>query len=213
MTGTKEDYLKIIYELGGDKVQVSNKDIAKALHISAPSVSEMIKKLLKEGYIEYESYKGVKLTEYGLRQARRVKRKHLLWEVFLVEKLGYTWDEVHEEAEKLEHVTSEKLEKLLDKYLDYPKTCPHGNDIVDDGERFLNYNTLENLSPKEKAVIKRITDNSELLIYVNELGLNIGDKIEVIDRKEDNSMEIKRDKEIMSIEKEYTKKIYVEMRD
>lgn len=210
MTGNKEDYLKMIYELGGDKVQVSNKDIAKGLHISAPSVSEMLKKLLEEGYVEYESYKGVKLTEYGLREARRVKRKHLLWEVFLVEKLGYNWDEVHEEAEKLEHVTSEKLERQLDKYLDYPRACPHGNDIMQYGEKHLEYKKIKDLLPKEKATIKRFTDNKELLMYINELGLNIGDKLEVNYIEENGTIVIKTDKKIMSIKKEYTEKIFVD---
>lgn len=209
MTGNMEDYIKVIYELGGHKNRVSNKDIAKKLGISAPSVSEMIKKLLVEGYVEYELYKGVKLTDHGLEEARRVKRKHLLWEVFLVDKLGYNWDEVHEEAEKLEHVTSAKLEKLLDKYLDYPKICPHGSDIIKKGGADLEYINLENLPLNEKAKIKRFTDNKKLLNYVKELDLNIGDKIEVLE-KEGKSITIKKDKKKISIEKEYAKKIYVE---
>lgn len=209
MTGNKEDYLKIIYDLGGDKIQVSNKDIAKGLHISAPSVSEMIKKLLEDGYVEYQLYKGVKLTEYGLREARRVKRKHLLWEVFLVEKLGYEWDEVHEEAEKLEHVTSKKLEELLEKYLDYPKVCPHGSDIINSGEESLVYRTMENLPTNKEATIKRFTDERKLLNYASMLGLKIGDKIEIMDIGDDKTVTIKKDREIISIEKQYTRKIYV----
>lgn len=210
MTGNKEDYLKMIYELGGDKVQVSNKDIAKGLHISAPSVSEMIKKLLEEGYVEYELYRGVKLTEYGLKEAKRVKRKHLLWEVFLVEKLGYNWDEVHEEAEKLEHVTSEKLERLLDKYLGFPKICPHGNDIIHNGDEHLEYKTLESLTSKEKGTIKRFIDEQDLLIYVSKLELNIGDKIDVINIDKDGDVTIKKNNEVLSIKKEYARKIYVD---
>lgn len=210
MTGNREDYLKMIYELGGDRIRVSTKGIAEGLHISAPSVSEMIKKLLEEGYVEYEAYKGVKLTEYGLKEARRVKRKHLLWEVFLVEKLGYDWEEVHEEAEKLEHVTSEKLEGLLDKYLNYPKVCPHGNDIIHKGERQVEYKKMDSLIPKEEATIKRFTDNKKLLTYVKRLGLNIGDQIEVINVGKDGFVNIKRNKENMSIKKEHAKKIYVD---
>ena len=209
MTGNKEDYLKIIYDLGGDKIQVSNKDIAKGLHISAPSVSEMIKKLLEDGYVEYQLYKGVKLTEYGLREARRVKRKHLLWEVYLVKKLGYEWDEVHEEAEKLEHVTSKKLEELLEKYLDYPKVCPHGSDIINSGEESLVYRTMENLPTNKEATIKRFTDERKLLNYASMLGLKIGDKIEIMDIGDDKTVTIKKDREIISIEKQYTRKIYV----
>ncbi len=130
MNISKEDYLKTIYELGGETNQVNNKDIAKVLKIAPPSVSEMIKKLLGDGYVEYTVYQGVRLTEHGTKEAKRIRRRHLLWEVFLVEKLGYSWDEVHEEAEKLEHVTSEKLEESLDKYLNYPELCPHGSNII-----------------------------------------------------------------------------------
>ena len=130
MNISKEDYLKTIYELGGDKEQVSNKDIAKVLKISPPSVSEMIKKLLHDGYVEYTVYQGIKLTEYGAEEARKIRRRHLLWEVFLVEKLGYNPEEVHDEAEKLEHVTNKKLEEKLDEYLNYPKVCPHGSNII-----------------------------------------------------------------------------------
>ena len=130
MNISKEDYLKTIYELGGDKEQVSNKNIATALNISRPSVSEMIKKLLQDGYVEYTVYQGIKLTEYGAVEAKKIRRRHLLWEVFLVEKLGYNSEEVHDEAEKLEHVTNKKLEKKLDEYLNYPKVCPHGSKII-----------------------------------------------------------------------------------
>lgn len=211
MTGNKEDYLKIIYELGGDKGEVSNKDIAKALGISAPSVSEMIKKLLKEGYVEYEAYKGIKLTEYGLKEAKRVRRRHLLWEVFLEEKLGYSWDEVHEEAEKLEHVTSEKLERLLDKYLGYPNVCPHGTDIPKEGEENKSYKRLIDLALGEEVVLKSFFDHKEILNYVNKKELRVGDKIKVVEKDKDNKLiVIKKGNKDIFIEKEYSKKIFIE---
>jgi len=127
---SKENYLKAIYELGGDTNVVGNKDIARSLMVSAPSVSEMIKKMLEDGFLEYAQYRGVKLTEYGRKEAMKIKRRHLLWEVFLMEKLNFGKNEAHEEAEKLEHVASRQLEKGLDKYLNYPKTCPHGTEII-----------------------------------------------------------------------------------
>lgn len=132
---SKENYLKAIYELGGDTNIVSNKDIAKSLMISAPSVSEMIKKMLEDGFLEYTQYQGVRLTEHGRKEAIKVKRRHLLWEVFLMEKLDYDEDEAHEEAEKLEHIASRRLEEGLDKYLNYPKACPHGTKIIREEER------------------------------------------------------------------------------
>lgn len=131
---SKENYLKAIYELGGDTKMVGNKDIAKTLSVSAPSVSEMIKKMLEDGFLEYTQYQGVRLTEYGKIEAIKVKRRHLLWEVFLMEKLNYDEDEAHEEAEKLEHIASKRLEEGLDKYLNYPKVCPHGTEIIREEE-------------------------------------------------------------------------------
>ena len=129
MTVNREDYLKTIYELGGETNKIGTKNIATALKVSPPSVSEMIKILVREGYVAYELYKGVILTPSGLEKAQKIKRRHLLWEVFLAEKLGYDEDDVHSEAEILEHVTSPKLEEMLEKYLDYPKACPHGTPI------------------------------------------------------------------------------------
>lgn len=129
MTVNREDYLKTIYELGGEKNKIGTKNIATALHVAPPSVSEMIKILVREKYVEYELYKGVILTPRGLARAKIIKKRHLLWEVFLTEKLGYDGEDIHKEAEILEHVTSSKLEERLEKYLDYPKVCPHGTSI------------------------------------------------------------------------------------
>lgn len=129
MTINREDYLKIIYELGGEQNKIGTKNIATALKVSPPSVSEMIKKLVDEDYVEYMLYKGVILTPKGLERAKEVKKRHLLWEVFLVEELGYNSEDVHAEAEILEHVTSAKLQERLEKYLDYPEVCPHGTPI------------------------------------------------------------------------------------
>ncbi|MEG0678352.1 MAG: metal-dependent transcriptional regulator, partial [Carnobacterium sp.] len=129
MTPNKEDYLKIIYELGGTEKKINNKEIVKRLGVSAASVSEMMSKLLKEGYIERLPYQGVELNEKGLRKASTLIRKHRLWEVFLVEHLGYSWNEVHAEAEVLEHVSSIELTNRLENYLNFPKICPHGGMI------------------------------------------------------------------------------------
>lgn len=210
MSRSKEDYIKAIYQLGGNSTQVNNKDIANFLKVSAPSVSEMIKKLLQDGYIEYILYQGVKLTEYGAKEAIKVRRRHLLWEVFLVEKLGYTWDMVDEEAEKLEHLTSIELENRLDQYLNFPKTCPHGTPIIRDEEINHNYRPLDSLPPGEDAIIQRIIDNKELLKHMDSLELYIGDKIKVIDLDPVKGLVtiIKKDKQI-SIELEIAKNIFV----
>ncbi|NLB19755.1 MAG: metal-dependent transcriptional regulator [Clostridium sp.] len=129
MKQSQEDYLKALYDLGGEKYIVTNKDLAHRLNVSPPSVSEMLRKLFKQDYIDYEKYKGIRLTEEGVKAAEKIKRSHHLWEVFLIEKLGFKEDEVHEEAEKLEHVTSIKLQEALDQFLGYPEKCPHGTKI------------------------------------------------------------------------------------
>lgn len=185
MSVSKEDYLKAIYQLGGNNTKVNNKDIASFLNVSAPSVSEMIKKLLGDGYIEYILYQGVKLTEYGTTEAIKVRRRHLLWEVFLVEKLGYTWDKVDEEAEKLEHLTSLELENRMDKFLNYPKTCPHGTPIIRDENNITTFRTLDSIPLGEEVAILRITDNEKLLKYMDSLGIYIGDKVKVISKSKD----------------------------
>ena len=210
MTVNREDYIKAIYELGGELKEVSNKNIAESLKISAPSVSEMIKKLLLEGYIDYEMYQGVRLTEYGVTEAMKIRRRHLLWEVFLVDKLGYSWEEIDEEAEKLEHVTSEKLEKLLDKYLGYPKFCPHGSPIIENGTQMDKGRTLELLSIGEEGLIKRITDTKRTLEYANKMNLKIGDKVKVIEIDIPTGMiTCEKESDLIKIEKKIAEKIYI----
>jgi len=109
MTPHKEDYLKVIMELGGDQQMINNKQIGKALSVSAASVTEMSTKLLKDGLISHIPYQGVQITEKGQLIANKLIRKHRLWEVFLADKLGFNWGDVHEEAEMLEHVPSDRL--------------------------------------------------------------------------------------------------------
>lgn len=211
MTGNKEDYIKAIYELGGQSNQVSNKSIAEALNVSAPSVSEMIKKLLQEGYVEYTLYQGVKLTELGIKEAMRVRRKHLLWEVFLVEKLGYNWSDVDEEAERLEHATSEELERKLDEYLNYPTICPHGTPIIKDETVKITYKTLDTISIGETIKVRRLTDIKELLKYMDSLDLKIGDELKVVEKALYNGpITLEKNEQQIIIGLEAAKKIYVE---
>lgn len=210
ITGNKEDYLKIIYELGGHHKKVSNKDIAQALGISRPSVSGMIKKLLDEGYVEYSSYQGISLTQLGLDKAMLIRRRHLLWEVFLVEKLGYDWEDVHEEAEKLEHITSVKLEMALDKYLEHPKFCPHGSPIVSKGN-LPDFTPLNEFPEGKKGIIRRFKDSKELLNYIEDIDLSIGDHVELknIDVSKETLTIVRNEKEI-NLNLEFSKNIYVE---
>lgn len=123
MTPKKEDYLKIIFELGGTKKKVSNKQIAMSLNVAAGSVTEMVNKLVKEGLAAHTPYAGISLTDEGIEVAEKLVRRHRLWETFLVEKLDYQLSEVHDEAEVLEHVASDKLMKKLDQFLNSPREC------------------------------------------------------------------------------------------
>lgn len=209
VTGNREDYIKAIYELGGEKNRIGTKKIALALKISPPSVSEMLKKLVKEGYIEYRIYKGVKLTERGIKEALHIKKRHLLWEVFLVEKLGYDWEDVHEEAELLEHITSPKLEKKLEEYLDYPKMCPHGTPL-EDGSYIFNVTTLASISEGESTVVQRLEDEKEILRFSRTMGLKIGDIIKKISKDPEGNIKIEKDGVSIEIREDLAKKIYLQ---
>ena len=206
MTGNREDYIKAIYELGGEKNRIGTKEIASSLSISPPSVSEMLKKLVEEDYIEYEIYKGVKLTRKGIKEAVRIKKRHLLWEIFLVEKLGYKWEDVHVEAELLEHVTSPKLEDLLEKYLDYPKICPHGTPL-EGSEYLFEYISLKNIDVNENVIIKRFKDEKEILNFVESKNLKIGDRVKLLEK--DKIIKILIDKISIEIRQDLAEKIYV----
>ena len=132
ITLTEENYIKAIYHLGKQGVETVNTNaIAEALQTKASSVTDMLKKLAEKGYADYIKYQGVNLTVEGKKIAIGIIRKHRLWEVFLVEKLNFKWDEVHQVAEDLEHIKSEKLIDQLDAYLKHPTHDPHGDPIPD----------------------------------------------------------------------------------
>ncbi|EPA0826270.1 metal-dependent transcriptional regulator [Enterococcus hirae] len=183
MTPNREDYLKIILELGGDTTKVNNKQIVSSLAVSPASVSEMISKLVKEQLVEHSPYQGVQLTETGLQKASSLIRKHRLWEVFLVEYLDYSWNEVHDDAEVLEHVTSEQLADHLEDYLNHPMHCPHGG-IIPKKEQVVHEErrqTLESYPVGSKVRIARVLDEKELLDYLVTIDLNIDEEYEIVD--------------------------------
>lgn len=168
MTPHKEDYLKVIMELGGDQRMINNKQIGEALSVSAASVTEMSTKLLKDGLISHVPYQGIQITEKGQLIANKLIRKHRLWEVFLADKLGFNWGDVHEEAEMLEHVSSDRLIKSLDAYLGFPKYDPHGGVIPDKEGRIevCESKPLIELEVGSRFVIQEVDDNHEFLAYL-----------------------------------------------
>ncbi|MBE6907531.1 MAG: metal-dependent transcriptional regulator [Ruminococcaceae bacterium] len=183
MTPNKEDYLKAIYKLGGMENLISNKKIAEVLQIAPASVTEMLGKLNREKLIHYEAYKGSRLTAEGVRVAITLVRGHRLWEVFLMRHLGYSWSEAHEDAELLEHITPSRLTERLDKFLKYPAYCPHGSAIPQaDGQiDHAPLQTLNQLSVGEVSYVRRVTEEKELLDYLQQTGIVIGSAVRMID--------------------------------
>ena len=183
MTPNKEDYIKVIHHLGGAEDLVGNKQIADALNIAPASVSEMLGKLGREGLIAYEAYKGTKLTEKGLQMALALVRGHRLWEVFLIRHLDYSWREAHEDAELLEHIAPQRLTDRLDKFLNFPAHCPHGS-AIPNSNGLVNtrqLQTLDQLMEGESSTIRKVIEESELMDYLQSLGIEIGQIVKVIE--------------------------------
>ncbi|MGS4199605.1 metal-dependent transcriptional regulator [Staphylococcus pseudintermedius] len=189
LTEEKEDYLKAILSHDGIDKYVSNKTLSRFLNIKPPSVSEMVGRLEKEGYVMTKPYKGVKLSELGLSYTLDVIKRHRLIELFLIEVLNYTWEEVHVEAEVLEHRVSKLFVERLDELLKYPKTCPHGGVIPRDNH-FEEIYKIPLLSFEEGDVVKirRVRDRSELLVFLSSKALSIGDTVKVIAKDDINRL-------------------------
>jgi len=184
ITHTEENYLKAIYKISEkNKQSVSTNAISERISTTAASVTDMIKRLSSKALVNYERYKGVTLTEDGNRHATNLIRKHRLWEVFLVEKLGFQWDEVHELAEELEHIQSEELANKLDSYLGNPKFDPHGDPIPNAEGKF----TLRAQTPltamgveTQGTLIGVKVHDKPFLSHLNSLKIKLGTKLNVL---------------------------------
>lgn len=185
MNRAEEDYIKAIFEIQQDtKVEyVSNVMLMNFFSHTAQSVNEMVKRLRKNALVEYQPYKGSRLTPEGREIAIRLIRIHRIWEIFLIEKLGYSWEEVHEEAERFEHITSKKMEERLYHYLDKPQYCPHGKRIP--GTDYMmedpNANNLR-LNQAQAGhfyQLKSVTDDKDILVYLNTHAITIGSQMRV----------------------------------
>ena len=198
LTFAEENYLKAIYHLSeaGKKV-VSTNEIAYSLDTKASSVTDMLQRLATKGVLDYIKYKGVRISAKGMKAALMVIRKHRMWETFLVEKLKFNWDEVHEVAEQLEHIKSPLLIKRLDEFLGYPKFDPHGDPIPDENGEFSSKPQikLSELDLGKNAVVVGVLDHSTAFLqHLDRIRLQIGTKIKLIDRIEfDGSLEIELD--------------------
>jgi len=193
---TEENYLKAIYKIN-EALQkaASTNAISKKMQTSAASVSDMLKRLAEKKLIHYEKYKGVTLTEEGNKTATTLIRKHRLWEVFLVNKLHFSWDKVHEIAEELEHIKSDLLIERLDNYLGHPKFDPHGDPIPDKDGHFTyrQQTALSELKVGDQGIIVGVQEHSTpFLQYLDQMKLTLGVQLEVIDKFEyDESIKVR----------------------
>ncbi len=186
LTRSVEDYLKAIYRLSLKGQPASTTEIAHRLELSAPSVSGMIKRLSEQGLLEHVPYKGVALTGEGRRVALRMLRRHRLIEAYLVAFLGYDWDDVHQEAERLEHAVSDALIERMAAALGNPRYDPHGEPIpeADGSIRELIYVPVTDLRVGQTAEIRQVdTSEPERLRYIGSLGLKPGTAVKVVDRE------------------------------
>ena len=199
---TEENYLKAVFKLADaepDAAGVSTNRIAAALDTRAASVTDMLRRLADKGLLNYEKYRGVQLTEEGRRLALLTIRKHRLWEVFLVQHLGFSWDEVHDVAEELEHVESPLLMRRLDAFLGHPTLDPHGDPIpAEDGAmRRPTTRLLADLGAGDCCTLAAVKNTSApFLQYLDKVGMQLGAVVEVLDKVTfDNSFEIRINRE------------------
>jgi DtxR family Mn-dependent transcriptional regulator len=194
-TITEENYIKAIFHLQQEDGNVSTNELAAELNTKAASVTDMLKKLKTKKLLSYERYKGVRLSVEGKKLALAIVRKHRLWEFFLVNNLQFGWDEVHEVAEELEHITSKKLVDKLDAFLGFPKFDPHGDPIPDGHGRMMiqaQINLID-LPPNKMAEVSAVgSQSTELLELLKHKNIGIGTRLEVKRKFSfDHSIEIK----------------------
>ena len=216
ITRSEENYLKSIFSVFMQtQNNVSTNEIANLLDTSPASVTEMIKKLQDKSLVIYEKYNGVRLSKLGEKKAIAIIRKHRLWETFLVNKLDFSWSEVHEVAEQLEHINSEKLTDKIDQLLNYPKFDPHGDPIPSKNGIF-NFQervSIFEMDIDEEGIIMGVSlDNKDFLDHLTKLKISIGTKVKVIEQiKFDQSMKISFDSKTEHVSKEIAENILVKI--
>ncbi|WP_397445493.1 metal-dependent transcriptional regulator [Polaribacter sp. R77954] len=213
-TLSEENYLKAIYHLELDSNKgISTNAIAEQLETKASSVTDMIKKLSDKKVVVYKKYKGVKLTNLGKKTAANIVRKHRLWEVFLVEKLNFSWDEVHDVAEQLEHIKSPKLINQLDALLGFPTHDPHGDPIPDKAGNLktIDKSLLSTLAKNESGICIGVDDSSsDFLQFLDKKGITLGKKITVLEKEDfDDSLSIKIGDKKLSISNKIANNLYI----
>jgi DtxR family Mn-dependent transcriptional regulator len=216
MTLSEENYLKAIYHLTVVSTSdVSTNAIAETMETKASSVTDMLKKLAEKDLVNYIKYQGVSLTDHGKLAAKMIVRKHRLWEVFLVEKLDFSWDEVHDIAEQLEHIKSEKLINKLDNFLGNPTEDPHGDPIPNaKGEIFkIDKQLLSELGENQNGICVGVKDtSSDFLKYLDKQGIALGSIIGVLSKESfDLSLKIKVNNSELTISNKIASNLFVKL--
>ena len=216
LTIAEENYIKAIFHLQQADGNVSTNDLAASLHTKPASVTDMLKKLTNKSLLEYEPYQGVRLGKEGKKQALSIVRKHRLWEFFLVEKLQFGWDEVHEVAEELEHISSKKLVDKLDAYLGHPKFDPHGDPIPDSNGVMVSIRQFNLIDVKLDVPVELCSvgsQSAELLELLRHKGIGIGTVLQVVRKFEfDHSIEIKmKNKSLITLSQQLAQVLFVKL--
>lgn len=216
LTQTEENYLKAIFHLSEEiptKNDAGTNELAMHLNVKPATVNDMLKKLKEKKLVNYEKYGKITMTKPGRQKALEIVRKHRLWETFLYEKLDFSWDEVHEVAEQLEHIQSPKLIEQLDYFLGYPQFDPHGDSIPNaKGElALISKKLLSEVGEAKWCKVVAIRDDSaQFLQYVAKVGLKMNLKCKVMAREDfDGSMELLIDEKRITVSQKFAENIYV----
>lgn len=198
LSPAEENYLKAVYKLSVDNVEAVNTNaIATEMNTAPASVTDMLKKLSEKELVKYQRYKGVHLTDLGYKSAVQLIRKHRLWETFLVDKLEFSWDEVHEVAEQLEHINSAKLIDRLDKFLQFPTVDPHGDPIPQKNGSIpvRKQFPLSQIPEGAYCIIVGVTEDSSIFLqHLNKLNLSLGTRLNIVEQMPfDGSIQVKLD--------------------
>lgn len=211
---TIEDYLRSLYRIQQREGEVPNVTLARDLGITSSAVTEMARKLGKAGLVRYRRYEGLTLTDQGMRMALGITRRHRLWEVFLIDHLGFSWDQVHEIADHLEHIDSAQLVDRLERFLGYPTHDPHGDPIPTRDGKLVDEQLipLVDMGPGDLGKVRRVSDEvPELLRYASSLGLAIGADVKVLERIAfDSSLRISTSGQESVVSEKLANRVFIE---
>jgi DtxR family Mn-dependent transcriptional regulator len=212
---SQENYLTAIYRNLDEAGEIKPNLLASKLEISNAAVTDMLRKLSRDGFVDYQKYKSIKLTYEGESYAKNMLRRHRIWEVFLHQTLGMPWDKVHDEAEKLEHSSSDEMINLLEEFLKYPEVDPHGYPIPDKNGKIKKHKSvisITELKENDTAKVIRVNDDvKNLLSYVTKIGISLGKEIIIKGKLEyDGSVLMMIDKKEVNISNKVASNIFVE---